>query len=203
MMESMRYAPTIPTAPVPVTMKNPLVHKAFALIIRHDADGTCELLVLELKSIGYEYYRLPGGNVEAGETPLQAAHRETREESGIENLQFIRRIGKTGYFKPYIQSDVERTDFLFNADPHLPDKWEHVGTVGPESGVVFAFSWISHEYISMVDPELRTFLTAGPYPGTVQQGTPAGFESRGGVGFPISGRMERPCSSWKKRISKK
>ncbi len=77
-------------------MKNPLVHKAFALIIRYDEDGTCELLVLELKSIGYEYYRLPGGNVEAGETPLQAAHRETREESGIENLQFIRRIGKTG-----------------------------------------------------------------------------------------------------------
>ncbi len=161
-------------------MKNPLVHKAFALIIRHDADGTCELLVLELKSIGYEYYRLPGGNVEAGETPLQAAHRETREESGIEDLQFIRRIGKTGYFKPYIQSDVERTDFLFKADPHLPDSWEHVGTVGPESGVVFAFSWISHESISTVDPELATFLTPDRLPELFSRGPLLGL-NRGEV----------------------
>ena len=145
-------------------MKKPLVHKAFAFIIRYDEDDGCELLVLELKSIGYEFYRLPGGNIEAGETPLQAAHRETQEESGVENLQFIRKIGTTRYFKPYIQSEVERTDYLFTADCNLPDEWEHIGTVGPEEGVVFTYSWISADSISRVDPELRTFLTPDRIP---------------------------------------
>ena len=135
------------------------MQKAYAVIIRCDADERCRLLVLELKSAGYEFYRLPGGNVEADETPLQAAYRETREESGIEHLQFVRKIGTTRYFKPFIQSDVERTDFLFKPDSDLPDKWERIGTVGSEAGAVFAFSWISHGSIARVDPELRTFLT--------------------------------------------
>ncbi len=116
-------------------------------------------MLLELKSAGYGFYRLPGGNVEANETPLQAVYREVYEESGIENLQFVRKIGTTRYFKPFIQSEVERTDYLFKPDSDLPDKWERIGTVGSEAGVVFAFSWISHRFIARVDPALRTFLT--------------------------------------------
>ena len=53
-------------------MSNRLVRKAFGLIIRTNPDSQSELLVLELKSVGYEFYRLPGGNIEANETPLQA-----------------------------------------------------------------------------------------------------------------------------------
>ena len=101
-------------------INKPLVQKAFAITIRYDVDGSCKLLVLELKSVGYEFYRLPGGNVEANETPLQAAYRETYEESGIDNLQFIRKIGTTRYFKPFIQSEVERTDYLFRSRLKTP-----------------------------------------------------------------------------------
>lgn len=161
-------------------MTKPLVHKAFAYIIRYGADERCELLVLQLKSIGYEFYRLPGGNLEVLETPLQAAHRETLEESGIDNLRFIRKIGTTRYFKPYIQSDVERTDYLFKAESDLPDKWEHVGTVGPEEGVVFAYSWISHDSIARVDPELCTFLTRDRIPELFSRGPLLGL-NRGEV----------------------
>lgn len=145
-------------------MNKSLVQKAYAVIIRFEPDEGCKLLVLETKSTDYEFYRLPGGNVEADETPLQAAFRETHEESGTENIRFIRKIGTTTYFKPFIQSDVKRTDYLFEADSDLPDEWEWIGTVGSEAGAVFAFSWISHSSIDRVDPELRTFLTPDHIP---------------------------------------
>ena len=140
-------------------MNHPLVHKAFALIIRYVDDGRCQLLVLELKSVGYAFYRLPAGNVEDNETPLQAAHRETYEESGIKNLQLIRKIGTTRYFKPFIQADVDRTDYLFTPETELPDTREWIGTVGAEAEAIFSFSWITYKGIDKVDPELRTFLT--------------------------------------------
>ena len=117
------------------------------------------MLVLELKSMEYAFYRLPGGNVEDNETPLQAAHRETYEESGIKNLQLIRKIGTTRYFKPFIQADVDRTDYRFTPETELPDTWEWIGTVGAEAGAIFSFSWITYKGIDKVDPELRTFLT--------------------------------------------
>ena len=40
-------------------MNKSLVQKALAVIIRFDPDEGCKLLVLELKSAGYEFYRLP------------------------------------------------------------------------------------------------------------------------------------------------
>ena len=36
--------------------------------------------------------------------------------------------------------------------------------MGPEEGVVFAYSWISADSIPRVDPELRTFLTLDRIP---------------------------------------
>jgi ADP-ribose pyrophosphatase YjhB (NUDIX family) len=44
------------------------------LMVRHVHDGR-------------DYWTLPGGHVEAGETPLDAARREVLEETGIELLE--------------------------------------------------------------------------------------------------------------------
>ncbi len=42
------------------------------------------LLVIHRFKAQREYYVLPGGGVEAGETPAEACQREVREESGLE-----------------------------------------------------------------------------------------------------------------------
>ena len=51
----------------------------------------------------FETWALPGGAIEAGETPAQAAVREAREETGL-NVEITQLVGL--YTKPYWNSTV-------------------------------------------------------------------------------------------------
>jgi bis(5'-nucleosidyl)-tetraphosphatase len=58
-------------------------HAAGVVVVRGTAD---ELRVLLLRA--YRNWDLPKGRLEPGETPLQAAIREVREETGLSALEF-------------------------------------------------------------------------------------------------------------------
>jgi 8-oxo-dGTP pyrophosphatase MutT (NUDIX family) len=54
--------------------------RAVALIIDHTAHA---ILLIHRWKEGRQYYVLPGGKIEEGETPLEACIREAREETGL------------------------------------------------------------------------------------------------------------------------
>lgn len=54
-----------------------------AVIVACDEQGLVALLSAEFPRHGGEYLFLPGGRLEKGESPLECARRELREESGV------------------------------------------------------------------------------------------------------------------------
>lgn len=54
------------------------------IVVLHCGTDGCRYLLLR----SYRYWDFPKGLVEAGESPLQAALRETREETGLSELDF-------------------------------------------------------------------------------------------------------------------
>jgi 8-oxo-dGTP diphosphatase len=55
--------------------------RSCAIIINH---VTRRVLFIHRWRAGYEYYVLPGGKIETGETPAETCVREAREETGLE-----------------------------------------------------------------------------------------------------------------------
>ncbi len=55
--------------------------RSVAIIIDH---ATQRVLLIHRMRTGREYFVLPGGKIEDGETPAAAAAREAREETGLE-----------------------------------------------------------------------------------------------------------------------
>ncbi len=65
------------------THKKPIL-SAGVIVVRRDDDGKWKYLLLR----AYGYWDFPKGIVEPGEDPIDAAKRETREETTITDLDF-------------------------------------------------------------------------------------------------------------------
>ncbi len=64
--------------------------------------------ILLVKRRDVPIWVLPGGHIEEDETPIQAAVRETKEESGF-NVKIIRQVAK------YLHKDGSKRNYLFEA----------------------------------------------------------------------------------------
>jgi 8-oxo-dGTP pyrophosphatase MutT (NUDIX family) len=96
-------------------MITPTRNSAKALIIRDRS-----LLAIKYADAGGEYYALPGGGQQHGETLEETLHRECIEELGVQvrnlGLRFIREyIGKDGE-SSWRDADIHQVEFIFECE---------------------------------------------------------------------------------------
>jgi hypothetical protein len=148
----------IPGAPIPDA---PFKRKVAAFILRPRAEGGNDLLFHGFVDEPWLPERVPGGGANEGETPEVAMWREIREETGLERLSLVRNLGVQRYYKPYLQANVERHDFLLYAPVDTPDVWEYCVTGdGDDFQAIFSYRWIGPDELNSVniDEEFRPWL---------------------------------------------
>ena len=122
---------------------------AGVIVVRRTPEGPRFLL---LRS--YRHWDFPKGQVEAGETALAAARRETREETGIGRLSFD---WGQGYFEtePYAQGKVARYS-LARADSPAVTLGINPALGRPEH---HEYRWVSAQRAAaLLNPRLRRAL---------------------------------------------
>jgi 8-oxo-dGTP pyrophosphatase MutT (NUDIX family) len=106
--------------------------------------------------------QVPGGTLDAGETPAEAVQREAREETGLTTLVLKKYLGKSEYRVPGTRppETILRHFFHFTSPPDAPGTWQHAElhpSDGSSAPILFEFFWLT---IDEAAQELNPYYTA-------------------------------------------
>ncbi|HHX33710.1 MAG TPA: NUDIX domain-containing protein [Gammaproteobacteria bacterium] len=115
--------------------------RVFTYITRDD-----QLLILEYVDGRYLQPQIPGGTLEKGELPAQAALREAQEETGLMALQLVKCLGSFERDLTDIGRDETIIAWFFHlrTNESTPDAWRHFECDSSEgfAPIEFAVSWV-------------------------------------------------------------
>lgn len=95
-----------------------------------------------LREVGVQ---VPAGTIKTGESPEAAAVREAWEETGIEELRVVRKLGESDYdITPYRYEVIHRHFFELTSDAPTIASWtrQELDPDGGGEGPIFHCYWI-------------------------------------------------------------
>lgn len=131
-------------------MQGPVKHRSAGAVVVRQSGGDWRFLILR----AYRHWDFPKGLIEPGESPLAAARRETREETGLAGLEF--RWGTESVDTVMYGDRKIATYFLA-----LAGAGEVTLPVNPELGHPEhnEYRWVSHaEAQALLPPRLQPIL---------------------------------------------
>ena len=90
--------------------------RAQCLIVRGD-----KILLVKHRQYGYKHFCLPGGGIEDGETPEQAAMRELKEECRVDgtNLKLISTVTHDNHTNFTFAAEIGTQEPVLGTDPEV------------------------------------------------------------------------------------
>lgn len=115
-----------------------IVPKVFAYVVQHG-----RLLTLLCPGDIYGGVQVPAGTIETGESPLEAVLRETREETGLDDLRVTAFLGRRQRdMQDYGLAELhDRYFFRLAVDRPSPETWEHVDLAARGGPKRFLLRW--------------------------------------------------------------
>lgn len=121
-----------------------------------------KLLVFEHADFPDAGLQVPAGTINQGETPIQAAFRETLEETGLKNIEYKSYFGEELFDAREIgKEELHHRHFFHLECADAEESWTHIETDlfdGSGDRIVFRFYWVSLGKIPELSGKLGSML---------------------------------------------
>ncbi len=148
------------------------VPRPAARVLLIDPDGRLLLLRFVVRETGYSWWAAPGGGIDGGETPEQAARREVFEETGLSEFELGPCVWVREHEFSWRGERWRQQERIFMARV-APFELDHVGFLAHEVEMMREHRWWSAAEIQASDERFAPRRLGALLAGLLRDGPPA------------------------------